>query len=169
MDHLLGNGRYSIRDHGNRGNSGAPRPVAPSLALAFSSRHCASRPGFRTTEFTDHRHCASFAPVVLLHRANWFAGRQSSALALIVSDCAAQKPTLTMAATNGLRKGCLRPHADCLAPDEFVVLGNRSFRRHAAFPAAANPPGPGPLPDAERLRMSGRSKASGGSERDTSV
>src|SRR5438552_11786866 len=79
MDHLLGNGRYHIRDHGNRGNIGAPRLLAPSLGMAVTSWHCVSRPGSRAIEFRDHRHCASVAAVLLLHRANWFVDLQSSA------------------------------------------------------------------------------------------
>src|SRR5437667_4482357 len=81
MDHLLGNSRYHIRDHGNRGNIGAPCALAPSLAVVVTSWHCASRAGSRATEFTDHRHRPSVVPVLLLHRPNWPTGRQSSAVA----------------------------------------------------------------------------------------
>src|SRR5258708_35532876 len=115
-----------------------------------------------------HRHRHFVAPSPLLRRANGGACSESSTVAggvdpgslANLSAClspASAPPTTVYR----LQKQYPRPCADYPAPDEFAAQENRSSQMRASLPAAANLPGPGPLPDAERLRMSSRSKPSG--------
>src|SRR6266581_1316356 len=62
------------------------------------------------------------------------------------------QPASSPPATAHLGKCNPRPCADYRVPDEFAAPENRSSQMPTSLPAAANLPGPWPLPDAERWR-----------------
>jgi hypothetical protein len=69
----------SHRD-GHRRDVGTSHWLAPAIGLAVAKQYCAGSVGSRVPQFADHRHCASFATLLLLRRANSGAEHESPAL-----------------------------------------------------------------------------------------